>query len=304
MKDAQDLYEEAEDQEEVDLIGSIARVPLRLLRRDIREAAGLMSKEEARFLVSMYYRIQKDRIAVQAQLREMIKADNPKLTADEVKDIISYMREPDWLPDLFLGWVFRVMHDIEDDIKKALQDYTDREYMGAWAKRTVGIGPVIAAGLAAHIDIEKAKTAGSIWRLAGLDPTSKWGKGEKRPWDAELKTLCWKAGESFVKVQNRKGDVYGHLYAKRKAYEAALNDQGQYADQAKARAEGAKNKGTVAYQSYKEGRLPLGHLHSRAKRWAVKLFLAHYFEEAYRHHYGKEPPEPYSIVMLGHVHKI
>jgi hypothetical protein len=37
-----------------------------------------------------------------------------------------------------------------------------------------GIGPVIAAGLLANIDITKAPTAGHIWRFAGLDPSSKW----------------------------------------------------------------------------------------------------------------------------------
>ena len=37
-----------------------------------------------------------------------------------------------------------------------------------------GIGPVIAAGLLANIDIKQAPTVGHIWRFAGLDPTNKW----------------------------------------------------------------------------------------------------------------------------------
>ena len=42
----------------------------------------------------------------------------------------------------------------------------------------------------------------------------------------------------------------------------------------------------------------------RAKRYAVKLFLSHWFEEAYRTHYGTEPPKPYPIARLGHAHQV
>ena len=50
--------------------------------------------------------------------------------------------------------------------------------------------------------------------------------------------------------------------------------------------------------------LPPGHIHARAKRWAVKLFLSHVYEEWYRRVYKKEPPVIYSIAMMGHLHKI
>jgi hypothetical protein len=50
--------------------------------------------------------------------------------------------------------------------------------------------------------------------------------------------------------------------------------------------------------------LPQKALHERSKRWAVKLFLAHWHAEAYRRHYGKEPPLPYAIGILGHAHRI
>lgn len=53
-----------------------------------------------------------------------------------------------------------------------------------------GIGPVISAGLLAHIDIHRAVTVGHIWRFAGLDPSVKWLKKTKRPWNAGLKVLC------------------------------------------------------------------------------------------------------------------
>ena len=43
-----------------------------------------------------------------------------------------------------------------------------------------------------------------------------------------------------------------------------------------------------------------GHIHSRAKRYAVKLFLAHYQHVAYWHEFGAEPPKPYAIEHMGH----
>jgi len=172
----------------------------------------------------------------------------------------------------------------------------------------VGIGPVISSGLLANIDITRAPTAGHIWRFAGLDPTCKWAKGEKRPWNASLKRLCWLIGESFVKVSSNPKDIYGKVYLERKEYERKRNDGGQLADQAHqriAKDKGARRKIDPELLAMLEGgRLPAKALHERAKRYAVKLFLAHWFEEAYRQHYGTEPPKPYAIAHLGHAHAI
>ena len=50
-------------------------------------------------------------------------------------------------------------------------------------------------------------------------------------------------------------------------------------------------KTTEAYAAYSAGRLPPGHLHARAKRWAVKLF-------------GVPAPKPYVLSQLEHGHEI
>jgi hypothetical protein len=55
---------------------------------------------------------------------------------------------------------------------------------------------------------------------------------------------------------------------------------------------------------YSAGILPDGHIHSRAKRYAVKLFAAHLQEVWYKEHFGEAPPKPYAIVHLGHAHYI
>lgn len=258
--------------------------PIERISRDIRNAATLVTPDEARYLVDTYYQVQDFRIASAAQVRSLTASGEPSA---------------------FVGWTQATMEYIESQIKNGLDKYTDSTVVGRWAKSITGIGPVIAAGLLAHIDITKAPTVGHIWRFAGLDPTQTWDKGQKRPWNADLKVLCWKAGESFVKVSNNDNDVYGHIYAERKALEIERNERGDFAEQA-ARILGEKNfRGdTVAKAAYQQGKLPPGHIHARAKRYAVKLFLAHLHHVMYETEYGTPPPKPYIIEHGGHIHYI
>ena len=265
--------------------------PIVKLKMDLRTAAATLKHDEARYLVDLYYQIQDFR-----------KASNSQIGA--VERAVAKGKRPDE-PTLLLGWIFNTNMAVEQIIKKTLEEFTEVEPsgMGVWAKSVFGIGPVLSAGLLAHIDITKVKTAGGIWRFAGLDFTSKWEKKHKRPWNAKLKELCWKIGESFV-INNKKEECfYGHLYLERKEIEARKNDNGDYKDQA---AVGMARVGndTEAIKYYRKGLLPPGHLHSRARRWAVKIFLAHWFEEAFKKMYKKEPPLPYALAHLNHTHRI
>lgn len=256
--------------------------PIERLSRDLRNAAKTLSTAEARFLVDAYYTMQEDRKRSDNQVRAM-----------------SESREPSTV----LQWFASQSATLEGQIKGALDKYSAANPVGEWARAQVGIGPVIAAGLLAHIDITRAPTAGHIWRFAGLDPTSKWEKGQRRPWNADLKVLCWKMGESFVKVCNREEAVYGKFYVQRKQLETERNDRKEFAEQAAAILE-KKNIGktTDAYKAYSIGMLPPAHIHARAKRYAVKMFLSHYHHVAYENHYGEAPPKPFAIAQLGHAH--
>ena len=123
----------------------------------------------------------------------------------------------------------------------------------------------------------------------------------KRPWNQDLKQVAFHIGECFVKVSNKPDDVFGKVYRERKALEEAKNERGEYAERAAEmlrRYPNHKNK-----KVYLEGKIPPGQIHNSAKRYAAKLFLAMWFEEAYRHHFKKEPPLPYPIAHLGHVHR-
>ena len=259
--------------------------PIERIERDILRASTMLSTAEARYLVDTYYQVQDFRIASAAQVRSL-----------------NYQGEP----SAFVGWTQVTMEYIELQIKNALDVYTDQSITGQWLKSIVGIGPIIAAGLMAHIDITKAPTVGHIWRFAGLDPTMHWEKGEKRPWNADLKVICWKAGQSFMKVQSNPNDVYGKLYKQRKLWEIERNEAGELADQARQALETKRFKNpTVTRKAYEQGKLSDGHIDARARRWVVKLFLSHYHEVAYFVEYGELPPNPYVLEHVGgHVHRV
>ena len=262
--------------------------PIRLLKSDAREAAKLISDQDARFMVDLYYQVQELRKTCWSQVRSMITESGE-----------------DEEPTSVLRWFAESHERTEGEIRYYLKKFAESRHIGKWAMDVTGIGPIIAAGLIAHIDIKKAPTAGHIWRFAGLDPTMVWEKGKKRPFNAKLKTLCWKIGESFVKTMNRPTGFYGRLFTERKELEIKRNEAGDFEEQAREKLKRFKiGKTTEAYKSYSKGRLPKGHIHARSKRYAVKIFLSHWHAEAYRDHFKKEPPKPFAIAQLGHAHMI
>lgn len=262
----------------------VVQEAIRKLTKDEKAAAKITNRNEARFLVDAYYAMQHNRIRADGQVRAMSKDGDPHAVVQ-------------WLADM--------NRTLEDQIRIALDAYSGSHRAGQWMRAQKGIGPVIAAGFLAHLDITKAQTAGAFWSFAGLDPRAVWSKGEKRPWNADLKLLCWKLGESFVKVSGAEDAFYGRIYKERKALEIANNDAGLYAEQARAKLEKFKiGKDTDAYAAYAQGKLPPAHLHARAKRYAVKLFLAHLHHVMWVEQYGTEPPLPYAIAFLNHAHVI
>ena len=273
-KNVRDRYAEA----------NAINIPIRKLDRDILKAASELTSTEARFLVDAYYAMQSGRIRANNQIRALTDSGEPHES---------------------IGWLSTESRVLEENVKRALDVYSDNHPVGARMRTVVGVGPVIAAGFLAHIDITRAPTAGAIWRYAGLAPTSEWLKGQKRPFNAALKTLCWKLGESFVKVSNHPDSLYGQIYKERKDLELTKNEAGDFADQAKAKLEKYKiGKTTDAYKAYSIGKLPPAHIHSRAKRYAVKMFISHLHEIWYEIELGKPAPAPYIMVHGGHVHKI
>lgn len=258
--------------------------PIDRLTKDLRKASATLNESEARYLVDQYYVLQDARIRAQGQIRSM----------SETKE-----------PHEVLVWFGNNASTLENQIKSALKKFSEGRRPGRWLMAQYGIGPVISAGLLAHIDIKKAKSAGAIWRYAGLDPTVKWEKGQKRPWNAELKVLAWKASDSFKKFSNKDECFYGKIYRERKTQEVKRNSEFLFKDQA---AQVLVNKNyrrdTKAKAAYENGQLPDGHLDARAMRYASKIFLSHLHHVMWICEFNTNPPKPFVIEHMGHIDMI
>lgn len=299
---------------------NVEQISITKLTKDLKSAAAKLSTDEARFLVDYYYDLQDDRIRAKGRVRASSKSGEPHEVITWLSDNTGYL---------------------EKQIQKALTAYAESSPVGRWCMSICGIAGTITAGLLAHIDLEPwrclkikeameaanaagmkkkcnkfepctpqcrsiiVETSGQIERFAGLDPSIKWGKGKVRPFNAKLKVLLWKAGESFVKVSNNDKDFYGKIYKQAKEYLTEQNEAGKFKDDAaRYLTEKKYGKNTEAYKAYTEGKLPLAQIHGRAKRKAVKLFVSHFHEIAYQYHFGRKPAAPYSIAILSHSHYI
>jgi hypothetical protein len=225
---------------------TIEAVQVSRMKRMLVKTAATLERDDARYLVNAYYDIQRHRESAEAQFQ---RADSNQ-------------------PHQLIAWLAEQDRVVEKQIKRALDSWTDGLPAARWAKSIIGVGPVIAAGLAAHIDISKCGTVSQLWRFAGYDPTLKWVCGTNCPWNQHLKHVCGLAGESFVKTSGHEDGFYGRFYLARKRAE--------------------------------QGKLPPAQIHIRAMRWAVKLFLAHYYYVAWIAATGAEPPRPYAMEILGH----
>jgi hypothetical protein len=217
------------------------------------------------------------------------------------KSMANQMRalEEEAKPNSTLEWTTVQTRFLEAQIKTSLDIWSRDQPICQWSRSIVGIGPVISAGLAAHINIHKCTSPSSVWKYAGADPTSKWEKGKKIPWNADLKVLRWKIGESFVKTSALPNAYYSQFYINRKALETARNEAGMFAAAA-AESLPHFDKRTEAYKAYAVGKLPLGRIHLRATRYATKIFLAHYFVVLYELTHKRPAPHAWINDLGGH----
>jgi hypothetical protein len=272
-----------EDFETIDDLTTLEFPVFDRFSRDVRTLTENLDDPSARKIVDAYYVLQENRMAFAAQTRELQKQGS----AHEL-----------------VALLYDGLYRMEKALKRPLEDYAKSSVAGEWAISQYGIGPVLAAGLSAHIDIAKAPTAGSVWRYAGLDPTQTWEKGQKRPFNAELKTLCWKIGQSFMKFSGKDECFYGQLYKQDKARRIAKNEAGDYADFAKSILEKKNFKANQTRSKLESGILSDAQIDAQARRFAVKIFLSHYHAVAYQAHHGEPAPRPYIIAHGDHVHEI
>ena len=237
---------------------------------------------EARFLVDAYYQQQEDRIRSAHRSRQMGESGEPNLIFD---------------------WLGSQSAVLEQQVKGALDKYTQSRPIGEWLRGIKGIGPVIAAGFIANVDIQVANTAGKLWAYCGVAPgKDRRKRGEKMTFNPSLKRLTFLTGECFKRLSSDDADAYyRHVYDKRKAYELRKNEAGDYSDLAeRSLAEKKFGKETEAYKMYAQGKLPLARIDLRSSRYAAKLFLSHMHEVWYEMEFGAKPPQCFAVSVLGH----
>ena len=248
---------------------------------DISKMGGEMGMEEVKVFVQLYRQRQIDRLAHESQLRELNKIGKDS-TALRVLAAQAY--------------------ECEQVIKIAMDEWTTTHVLGAWMRRIYMVGPVIAAGILSELDITKAKTAGAFMRFGGIDPTAKWEKGQRRPFNAKLKQYLYYAGDVFNKARNNEKCFYGNKiilpYIK---HYSEQNEAGAYIETAK-QLVATCSKNTQAYKAGLKGMLSDYHIKKRAIYKGKQIFVSHLFDEWYRLHYNQEPPAPYVIAHMGHIH--
>jgi len=295
---------------------------------------------ETKNLVDAKIRIQKLRLILQAQNREMLKND---VNVD----------------GKIFKWLIDIIYNTEKELIKALDVFVMSSKTGRWVRSIKGVGPVLAAGFLSHFDITKVTYAGQFWNYAGLnDNNIKWlgtkkassivdnivgksktitddhlieiskqtnrpidklvkmcvnektGKRSKKdlkanlaklPYNAQLKSLCWLQGGQFMLLKHNKNSLYARIFFERYAWEKIRNDKLIYKDYAYQQLEEYNyDKNTSAYKCLVEGKLSDAHLIARARRYTVKMFISHLFEAMYYFEYNKLPPNPYILSYTEH----
>lgn len=182
-----------------------------------------------------------------------------------------------------------------DDAKAEMQAHG--EAVGPvwdWLVGIKGIGSHTAAKLLALFDdVGAYATISKFWMFSG------WGlrdgrivrcqRGEKSPYNRRLKAECFLVGESFIK---QKTPVYREIYDAEKERQRRLHPAVVCRECGCVWGEcGSKRKHHKMFND--------GHLHNRARRKMIKVFLSHLWQ-VWRESEGLPVSEPYVQAIGGH----
>jgi len=148
-------------------IVKISRDMLKAMRADDSQTlpsagiAGHSNASEARLLIDLYYGIQDYRKALTNQRRAIDQGADPGLSHDALDFLIPQIEA------------------IENNARLWLETYIHGHVMWPWFAAVPGIGPILAAGLAAHLGTRPVPATVGHWhRYAGLDPSQRWLKAD------------------------------------------------------------------------------------------------------------------------------
>lgn len=167
-----------------------------------------------------------------------------------------------------------------------------------WAKGVSGLGEPSLAGIIGEcsgLNVEtnewwtvgQMKSVSAMWKRLGLavmggvrqgDATAGLTKADwvEHGYVKTRRSVIWNVGECVVKAQWRKENTvhaYGKFYGEEKARLQALNESGEYAEQAVRIVERMKKAGSKPLAENLAGRLTPGHINNRAKRHMTKRLI-------------------------------
>jgi hypothetical protein len=162
-----------------------------------------------------------------------------------------------------------------------------------WLTKVRGVGDTLATQFVALIQpISDFDNVAKLWAYAGYAVSDgeavRRRLGVKSNWNPELKKLGFQLGDCFIKA----GGAYRQLYDNYKARDRAAHPEPIIKTDGKGRA--MKTREGKAWRLYTDG-----HMHARARRYAVKIFLSHLWQ-AWRELEGLPVRGPYAVEYLGH----
>lgn len=122
------------------------------ISKTIKDSMATITGSQLKYLVDSYYQTQEYRKSLDNQIRS-----------------INQEVDGEGATPLALQWLAKNVRNQENQIMKMLDAYTDSSPVTRWAKDVIGIGPVIAAGLAANLDISKVKYVNQFYSYMGLN---------------------------------------------------------------------------------------------------------------------------------------
>ena len=185
--------------------------------------------------------------------------------------------------------------DFEDFVDGRVSYFIQSHPAYPWFSEVKGVGRENIAKVVALIDIQKANTISSLWKFAGLSVENgvapKRHKGGGRlEYNSQLRSMCWRLGLSLLRAKAKFYDYY--LKEKDKYYQKYENQGIKIVP-----ATSLPKKDGKRYEP--EGMIAQGHVHNRAMRKMVKLFLACLWL-VWREAEGLPVTKPYAIERLGH----
>ena len=257
--------------------------------------------EELKLLVSTYYALQKERIQTGNRIKALERSGVAKSRAADLHEHL----------DENLKGIEKWIADKVGDQLEGVDIYN------AWLRHVPGVGPMLAAGLISVIDpISEVEKPSSLWKYSGQDVVDgkapKKVRGQKVTWNPFARTLCWKLGDSFVKAGGYYREVYDRARAQednKAPFKVPVEDAQGYLLAEKVgnikKGEMIGRENIIKFRKQAKGRddvlVTLTNMHkfNRAKRKAVKLFIAHLWA-IWRDLDGLPTRVPYVVEKLGH----